>query len=320
MQGRAGASAGGVQGRIQEMIRTALGPASAFLGDDSVVEIMANSDGSLWIERFGEGMSRTSHGIAPGQIENFLRLVASSTGLEIHAGSPRLSAVLPGEGARLQGFVPPVVVSPTFSLRKPPGRIISLEEMEAGGVITATQREIMTSAVLERKNVIIAGGTGAGKTTLATALLAVIAQTGQRIVTIEDTHELRCAAANAVALYTRPGLCSMHDLVIDTLRVRPDRIIIGEMRDGAAALEGLKAFGTGHPGGLTTIHADGALQALSRLEQLIQEVVVTVPRQFIAEVVDIVVYTERFGTRVRVDGVHAVGFDGGEYVLTRLDG
>ncbi len=306
-------------GRIEEMIRTALGEVNQYLEDGSVVEIMVNSDGRVWVERFGEGMRPSPHEMTAGHIENFLRLAASHAKLEIHAGAPRLSAVLPAGGGRLQGFVPPVVSAPTFTIRKPPGRTIELWEMVEAAVITAQQRELMTRAVLERKNILIAGGTGSGKTTLTNALLEVIAESGQRIITIEDTKELRCNASNAVSLYTRLGVCSMHDLVVDTLRYRPDRIVIGEMRDGGAALEGLKAFGTGHPGGVTTIHADGPGQALTRLEQLIQEVVVTVPRAFIAEVVDVIVYTQRFERRLRVQSIHAVEFENGHYVLTRLD-
>ena len=142
-------------------------------------------------------------------------------------------------------------------------------------------------AVLERKNILVAGGTSTGKTTLVNALLAEVAKTDDRVVLIEDTRELQCAAPNLVALRTKDGAASLSDLVRSSLRLRPDRIPIGEVR-GAEALDLLKAWGTGHPGGVGTLHAGSAMGALRRLEQLIQEAVVTVPRALIAETIDLI--------------------------------
>jgi type IV secretion system protein VirB11 len=169
--------------------------------------------------------------------------------------------------------------------------------------------------VLTRKNLIIAGGTGSGKTTLATAVLALMAETGERLVTIEDTPELQCTAPNHLALYTREGVATMQQLVKETMRCRPDRIIVGEVRDGAA-LDLLKAWNTGHPGGLCTLHANGAAQSLTRLEQLVQEAVVTVPRALIADAVDLIVYLERTPRGRRVYSLAAVtGLVGEQYVV-----
>ena len=169
----------------------------------------------------------------------------------------------------------------------------------------------------ERKNILVAGGTSTGKTTLANALLAEVAKTGDRVVLIEDTRELQCAAPNLVALRTKDGVASLSDLVRSSLRLRPDRIPIGEVR-GAEALDLLKAWGTGHPGGIGTIHAGSALGALRRLEQLIQEAVVTVPRALIAETIDLIAVlagrgsARRLAELARVDGLGPAG----DYVLT----
>ena len=239
-------------------------------------------------------------------------------GLACHAEAPSLSAVLPGSGARLQGFVPPVVPSPSFVLRKPATRVFRLEEYVKDGIMSAPQRAILEAAVRKRQNIVIAGGTGSGKTTLANAVLAEIAATGHRIVTLEDTQELQCSAPNTLSLYTRGGVRSMRDLVIDTMRCRPDRIIVGEVRDGAA-LELCKAWVTGHPGGLATLHSSSLPQVLTRLEQLVQEVVMHVPRPLIAEAVDVIVYMERYGHGLQVQDIAAVeGYEGDTYLIRSL--
>ena len=155
---------------------------------------------------------------------------------------------------------------------------------------------MLRSAVRDRKNILVAGGTSTGKTTLVNALLAEVAKTGDRVVLIEDTRELQCAAPNLVALRTKDGAATLSDLVRSALRLRPDRIPIGEVR-GAEALDLLKAWGTGHPGGVGTLHAGSALGALRRLEQLIQEAVVTVPRALIAETIEVIAVLAGRGAR-----------------------
>jgi P-type conjugative transfer ATPase TrbB len=183
--------------------------------------------------------------------------------------------------------MPPVVAAPTFAIRKPAVAVFTLNDYVAAGIMTSDQAEALRTAVAARKNILVAGGTSTGKTTLTNALLAEVAKTADRVVLIEDTRELQCAAPNLVALRTKDGVATLSDLVRSSLRLRPDRIPIGEVR-GAEALDLLKAWGTGHPGGVGTIHAGTALGALRRLEQLIQEAVVTVPRALIAETIDIV--------------------------------
>ncbi|MCC8234771.1 P-type conjugative transfer ATPase TrbB, partial [Pinisolibacter aquiterrae] len=270
------------------MLRTALGAAiSGFLDDPSIVEVMLNPDGRLWIDRLSTGLADTGEQLSAADGERIVRLVAHHVGAEVHAGAPRLSAELPGSGERFEGLLPPVVAAPTFAIRKPAVAVFTLDDYVAAGIVTAPQAEVLRAAVVSRKNILVAGGTSTGKTTLTNALLAEIADTSDRVVLIEDTRELQCRAPNLVALRTKDGVASLSDLVRSSLRLRPDRIPIGEVR-GAEALDLLKAWGTGHPGGIGTIHAGSALGALRRLEQLIQEAVVTVPRALIAETIDLV--------------------------------
>lgn len=274
--------------RGARMLRTALGPAiGGFLEDPAIVEVMLNPDGRLWVDRLKEGLSATDQVMGPADGERIVRLVAHHVGAEVHSGSPRVSAELPETGERFEGLLPPIVAAPTFAIRKPAVAVFTLEDYAATGVITDAQADVLRLAVERRKNVLVAGGTSTGKTTLVNALLAEVAKTADRIVLIEDTRELQCAAPNLVALRTKDGVASLSDLVKSSLRLRPDRIPIGEVR-GAEALDLLKAWGTGHPGGIGTIHASSALGALRRLEQLVQEAVVTVPRTLIAETIDLV--------------------------------
>jgi type IV secretion system protein TrbB len=270
------------------MLRTALGPAIAlFLEDSAVVEVMLNPDGRLWIDRLTGGLVDTGERLSPNDGERIVRLVAHHVGAEVHPGSPRVSAELPETGERFEGLLPPVVAAPAFAIRKPAVAVFTLDDYVAAGIMRAGQAVTLRAAVADRRNILVAGGTSTGKTTLTNALLAEVAKTTDRVVLIEDTRELQCKAPNLVALRTKDGVASLSDLVRSSLRLRPDRIPIGEVR-GAEALDLLKAWGTGHPGGVGTIHAGSALGALRRMEQLIQEAVVTVPRALIAETIQFI--------------------------------
>ena len=295
------------------MLRTALGPAiAAFLEDPTIVEVMLNPDGRLWIDRLSTGLADTGERLSAADGERIIRLVAHHVGAEVHAGAPRVSAELPETGERFEGLLPPVVAAPAFAIRKPAVAIFTLENYVAAGIMTKDQAEVLRRAVAERSNILVAGGTSTGKTTLTNALLAEVAKTGDRVVLIEDTRELQCLAPNLVALRTKDGVVSLSDLVRSSLRLRPDRIPIGEVR-GAEALDLLKAWGTGHPGGIGTIHAGSGIGALRRLEQLIQEAVVTVPRALIAETIDVVAVLAGRGSQrrltelVRVTGLGSAG-------------
>jgi len=304
--------------RGARMLRTALGPAIAsWLEDPAVVEVMLNPDGRLWIDRLTEGLADTGERLSAADGERIVRLVAHHVGAEVHPASPRVSAELPETGERFEGLIPPVVAAPTFAIRKPAVAIFTLRDYVAAGIMTTEQAEHLRNAIAQRRNVLVAGGTSTGKTTLVNALLAEVANTSDRVVLIEDTRELQCKAPNLVALRTKDGVASLSDLVRSSLRLRPDRIPVGEVR-GAEALDLLKAWGTGHPGGIGTIHAGSALGALRRLEQLVQEAVVTVPRALIAETINLIAVLAGRGAARRLIELAVVEGLGpsGDYVLS----
>ena len=306
--------------RGARMLRTALGPGiAAHLEDPTIVEVMLNPDGRLWIDRLSGGLEDTGERVSAEDAERILRLVAHHVGAEVHAGSPRVSAELPVSGERFEGLLPPVVAAPCFAIRQPAVAVYTLMDYIDAHIITPAEAGLLRAAVRERKNILVAGGTSTGKTTLVNALLAEVAKTADRVVLIEDTRELQCASPNLVALRTKDGAASLTDLVRSSLRLRPDRIPIGEVR-GPEALDLLKAWGTGHPGGIGTLHAGSAIGALRRLEQLIQEAVVTVPRALIAETIDVIAVlagrgaSRRLAELARVEGLTPRG----DYRLTPL--
>ncbi|OJW31164.1 MAG: P-type conjugative transfer ATPase TrbB [Rhodospirillales bacterium 69-11] len=303
------------------MLKTAMGPEIvAALADPAVIEIMVNPDGALRLDRLDQGRVDTKLRLSSADVERIIRLVASHIRLEVHAGNPIVSAELPESGERFEGLLPPVSPAPCFSIRKPAAKIYTLDDYVADGVMMAPLAEALRSAVTERRNIVIAGGTSSGKTTLANALLAEIATRDERVIILEDTRELQCAAPDCVSLRTKPGVANLATLVRSTLRLRPDRIIVGEVR-GAGALDMLKSWNTGHPGGIATVHANSVRAALYRIEQLIQEVVVTVPRRLIADAIDIVVFIRGRGTARRIETIAELnGFESdGDYALKDLN-
>lgn len=311
--------------RRRAMLRTAMGPAIAeALADPLVVEIMVNPDGALRLDRLGEGRTDTGVRMDPAQVERIVRLVASHARAEVHGEAPIVSAELPPHvegraGERFEGVLPPVAIGPCFSIRKPAERLYSLDDYVRDGLMSQAAADRLKAAVVQRFNILVAGGTSSGKTTLANALLAEMAWVDERVILIEDTRELQSPAPDTVALRTRPGIVSMADLVRSTLRLRPDRIIVGEVR-GPEALDMLKAWNTGHPGGIATVHANSAASALYRIEQLVQEAVVTVPRRLIAEAIDLIVFISGRGLHRRIDTIARVaGLDpDGNYGLAEL--
>jgi len=308
--------------RRRAMLRTAMGPAiAAALSDPRVIEIMVNPDGALRVDILGEGRVDTDVKLDAPQVERIIRLVASHARTEVHGDKPIVSAELPphgqGAGERFEGILPPVSIAPCFSIRKPAARVYTLKDYVADGIMPAETARMLALAVVDRRNILIAGGTSSGKTTLANALLAEMAHLDERVILIEDTRELQSPAHDTVALRTRAGAVTMGDLVRSTLRLRPDRIIVGEVR-GGEALDMLKAWNTGHPGGIATVHANSASSALYRIEQLIQEAVVTVPRRLVAEAINLIVFIAGRGTARRIETIARVAGldpDGGYAVV-----
>ncbi|WP_029065949.1 P-type conjugative transfer ATPase TrbB [Labrenzia sp. DG1229] len=306
--------------RRRAMLTTAMGPLiTSALEDERTTEVMVNPDGRLWLDRHGEGRIATGQTIGAADRERIIRVVASHVGQECHAHQPIVSAELPETGERFEGVLPPVAPAPCFSIRKPATVLYRLSDYVSAEILTPLQAAALQEVVETKQNIVVVGGTGSGKTTLANALLAEVAGSGDRVIVIEDTSELHCAAEDFVALRTRPGIASLADLVRSTMRLRPDRIVIGEVR-GPEALDMLKAWNTGHPGGITTLHANSGQAGLYRLEQLIQEAVITVPRRLVAEAIDIVVFLKGRGPGRRVETVSALkGLDGnGDYCLETL--
>lgn len=309
--------------RKLEALRHALGATVlAALEEAAVVEILANPDGRLVLDRIGEGRRDTGQVLSWEGRERAIRLIADYAGETVNRESPRLSGVLPGTGERFQAVLPPVAAGPAFSIRKRPAVIWRLDDYVRDGVMTRQQADVLRVSACNRRNILISGGTGSGKTTLANAVLAEPAFADDRIFLIEDTPELQCSAWDVVSVMTRraPLAIGVADLVRDALRMRPDRIVIGEMRDGAAALETLKSWNTGHPGGLSTVHANSATEALRRMEDLIGEVASQIPRRMIGDAVDCIVHIRRTPSGRRVEAVIAVnGFSNGEYQTRALD-
>ncbi len=302
--------------RRASMLKTAFGPViGCALEDEAVAEIMVNPDGALWIERHGKCRAEEARRLRSADVERIIRLVASQIGFDCDKARPIVSAELP-TGERFEGVLPPVAIAPCFSIRKAAGRVIALAEYVEAGIMTGADALILKSAISRRQNILIAGGASSGKTTLANALLTEVAATEDRVVILEDTRELRCEARDVIALRTSPTV-SLEALVRSTMRLRPDRIIVGEVR-GGEALDLLKAWNTGHPGGVATVHANSAAAALMRLEQLIGERTTHIPCQLIADAIDLVVFISRSTGGRRVEEILRVeGFDHNGYRLAK---
>jgi len=306
--------------RRRQMLLTAFGPMiEAALEDPSVIEVMINPDGRLWLDKFDIGRIDTGTLISPAEVERIIRLVAAHMRSEVHEEAPIVSAELPETGERFEGLLPPVALAPCFAIRKPAEVIYQLSDYVEAQIMAPLQAKVLSEAVVDRKNIVVVGGTSSGKTTLVNALLAEVANTNDRVVILEDTRELNCAADDVVSLRTKPGVATLGDLVRSTLRLRPDRIIVGEVR-GPEALDMLKAWNTGHPGGITTIHANSDRAGLYRLEQLIQEAVISVPRRLITDAIDILVFIEGRGAARKVRTISEVtGLDSNsDYQLKAL--
>lgn len=289
------------------------------LEDPGVAEVMLNPNGGLWVDVMGEGMRKVGS-MDPVRSLSIINSVAALLGAVVTADMPILECELPIDGSRFEALIPPLVAQPVFTIRKKALLVFTLDDYIAKGIMTNGQKKAIEDAVRGRENILVAGGTGTGKTTLVNAILHSVSELDpdHRVVIIEDTLELQCAAPNTVFLRTSENT-DMTRLLRATMRLRPDRIVVGEVRDGAA-LALLKAWNTGHPGGVGTVHANSAEAALVRVGQLIQEAGVPPQPELIAEAVNVVVSIKRTaGGRVVDEIVRVKSYESGRFLVKKLD-
>ena len=305
------------QERVLDKLKRDLGgELVAALQHPDTVELMLNPDGRLWLEQLGMPM-RLIGSLPACRGEAIIKTVAEHLGKEVTRDHPILEGELPLCGARFAGQLPPVVSAPAFAIRKPAVSRLTLGDYVEQGTLTAKHREVLLDAVVSHRNILVVGGTGSGKTTFVNALLSemTVACGGERLVIIEDTREIACSADNVIQ-YHSSAQVSMTQLLRTTLRMRPDRILVGEVR-GSEALDLLMAWNTGHEGGAATVHANDATAGLTRLSMLVS-MHPEAPRKIeplIAEAVDVVVHIARVGVGrevrdvVEVRGHGAAGYD-----------
>jgi type IV secretion system protein TrbB len=311
--------------RLDELLRRQLGTRIlAAIGDPQITEIIVNEDGRVWFESYGKGMHEAGLRLPASQIESLIGTVAASLETVANASNPIVEGELPMNGIRFEGLLPPVARKPCCVMRKPAQVLYTIDDYVRDGILREAYAQVLRDAVDERLNIVVAGGTGSGKTTLAGAMINEMVERSdpnERYVIIEDTLEIQCRANNLVQLHTAES-ADMTRLVRTTMRLRPDRIIIGEVR-GAEALALLKAWNTGHPGGVTTIHANSARAALTRLSSLVQEADVPPQPELISETINLIVFIVRTHSGRRVtDIVRVAGYnlhDGFALTPVKLD-
>lgn len=298
----------------------------ACLAEPTVEDIARNSDGSLWVKYRGKKWVKKEFEINDIQAENILRAIASSLGTTITPEFPVLDGELILDGSRVHGNLPPETRRPSFTIRKRPNTIFTLEQYIEQGALQQQHYAYLCNAVKDHKNIFVVGSTGSGKTTFVNALIhqVSILTPEDRIAIIEDTGEVQCAAPNTEHLFTTDTR-SLADLVKETLRMRPDRIIIGEVR-GEEALYLLEIWNTGHNGGIATAHADTASPqaGLERLEMLISRASAKLSNEFISRLIastcNIIVCIQEFQGKRRINNITQVeGFKNGKYITTSID-
>jgi type IV secretion system protein VirB11 len=299
--------------RREFKLQRELGPdLVALMRDPEVREVMVNPDGRVFVDHARTGLGRTAITVEPIHMKAALGTLAALVDTVITQDQPVLQAELDLFGGRIEGMRAPVVSAPSLTFRKKATRVFSLTEYVESGRLTAARRDLLETAIAEKNNILVVGGTGSGKTTFINALLRDLGrqERASRVVLIEDTRELQCTLENTVALRAVSGVATMDALLKTTLRLRPDRIVVGEVR-GPEALTLLKAWNTGHPGGFASLHANDAPSALRRLELLLQEASGHRLPELIAEVVDVIVHLER-GARVE-EVLRVFGHRDGKY-------
>ena len=312
--------------RRLRVLETCLGKSiMQYMHDDNVTEVMVNPDGRLWLDTFDKAIVPTDVVMKPEDTKRIIYMVADISGQVIDLKvDPSLQANIPESrlfsNCRFQAELPPIVTAPSFNIRKHSKIVITLNDYVRQGAMSEMQRQVILDAIHGKKNIIAAGGTGSGKTTLLNAILAEISTLGDRIVTIEDTKELKCTAENYVALSTTDTV-DMDNLLRKTLRLSPNRIVVGEVR-GKEALTLVDAWSTGHRGGCSTVHSDSAHDTLFRLEELVSRVSISSQQAGIARAIDVIVYIERKAVSRTIAEVLSIdGWDRErhDYTTHRLD-
>ena len=309
-----------IKDRAKRKLERDMGPELLVaLNDPKTVEIMLNADGRLWHERLGESMTCIGS-MRVAQAQAIIETIAGYHGKEVTRQKPILEGELPLDGSRFAGQLPPVVPAPTFAIRKKAVAIFTLDQYVAQGIMTPEQKAFLVAAVAGHRNILVIGGTGSGKTTLVNAIIneMVIQDPTERVFIIEDTGEIQCAAQNYVQYHTSIDV-NMTALLKTTLRMRPDRILVGEVR-GPEALDLLMAWNTGHEGGAATLHANNAKAGLDRLAMLIS-MHPDSPKPIeplIGEAVHLIVHIARTPDGRRVQEILEVsGYSQGQY-LTKI--
>jgi type IV secretion system protein TrbB len=329
--------------RLDVKLRRELGDSLLpLLADDRMEDVLLNPDSSLWMRRMGEGFFKFGH-MPPAQAASALGTIAAWRGTVLNHDHPILETELPIDGSRFEGIVPPVVRHPIFAIRLRPRKIFTLGEYEADGILTQkddplnrlrrrddfaasvrtqSHADIIRAAIGARKNILIVGSTGSGKTTLVNAILDALAQItpNDRVISIEDTTELQCAVKNYLDLRA-VGMVTMLECLRACMRLKPTRIVVGEVR-GAEAHTLLKAWNTGHPGGAATVHANDAMSGLIRLESLVAEATSSPQQALIAEAVDLVIFVDeepelKAGRKIR-EVLLVTGYQDGRYQVEHI--
>jgi pilus assembly protein CpaF len=296
------------------------GPLEPFLRDDNVTEIMVNGADQVYIERHGRLEETESNFIDDAHLLRIIDRIVSQVGRRIDESSPMVDARLP-DGSRVNAIIPPLALrGPSLTIRRFSSDLFTLDRLVENGTLTEMASTFLADCVRGKLNILISGGTGSGKTTLLNALSAFVPN-DERIVTIEDAAELQLQQRHVVALESRPaniegeGEIRIRELVRNALRMRPDRIIVGEVR-GAETLDMLQAMNTGHEGSLTTIHANAPRDALHRLEMLVLMAGIELPLKAIREQVaggfDLIIHVARLvdGSRRITQVSEVVGMEG----------
>lgn len=301
-----------------------------------ITEIYNNDDGFIRYQSHLEGKVKTNIHLSPAQYQAIIELVAGQVGKIANEDVPSLSAEISGYGCRFQGELPPIVRSPQINIRKKAVRIFSLDDYVQNRTLTTRYKAYIEEAIARRKNILIVGGTGTGKTTFLNAVLAAIARISpyHRIISLEDLPELQCPADDYSPMFTKQetgkdGIrYNMTRLLADCMRRSPDRIVVGEVRDGAAYTM-LKAWNTGHEGGACTVHANGAVEGLTRIKSLAQEDPDAAGdiKELIGETIDVVISITHVelgeGRKGRVvnDIIEVTGYDSrsDKYIIHHVD-